>query len=157
LSLTLYTRLFPLRPCHTSPSATSGPNSTRKSGQKPREFEALPENRIAVSATLDIPHPLLAGNRNIGIRDKRKAFEKLIRDRLVEAQAIHDQELENVRADFAAAAIGLLTPIVLEAEAAQRLPQLRKQLLEQSLHLTKTAIRQLNAYLKRDANPLRRQ
>ncbi len=91
------------------------------------------------------------------IRDKRTAFEKLIRDQLVQAQATHDQELESARADFSAAALGLLTPIALEAEAAQRLPRLRKQLLEQSLHRTKTSIRQLNVYLKRDANTLSRQ
>jgi hypothetical protein len=87
------------------------------------------------------------------IRNKRRAFEKLIRDRLLEAKAQQDNQLEKIRNDFAAAAYNLLTPIVLEAEAAQRLPRLRNPLVDQALARTNASIKQLTAQLEATVVP----
>lgn len=82
------------------------------------------------------------------IRDKRRAFEKLVRDRLTDAQTRHNAELERIRADFRAAANNLLTPIALEAEAAQQLPRLRQGLLNKAIDRANASFASLRTQLR---------
>lgn len=59
------------------------------------------------------------------IRDKRRAFEEELRKRLKEAENAYIGQLEQVAVAFHESARQVLTPILLEAEAAGRVQQMR--------------------------------
>ena len=64
------------------------------------------------------------------IRDKRQAIEGLLRSRLLEAFASFSGQLDQLQADFAQAERALLQPVLLNAQAASRLPGLQQALAE---------------------------
>lgn len=70
------------------------------------------------------------------IGHKRLAFEKTLRDQLLQAQASFNGQLDAVANDFQKSAVQMIQPIMLEAEAADRLASLQvkmaKRLIEQS-------------------------
>ncbi len=70
------------------------------------------------------------------IGHKREAFEKALREQLLLAQATYNLQLEAVAMDFQKSAVQMIQPIMLEAEAADRLAGLQvkmaKRLIDQS-------------------------
>lgn len=70
------------------------------------------------------------------ISHKRAAFEKTLRDQLLQAQAAFNLQLDGVALDFQKTAVQMIQPIMLEAEAADCLAGLQvkmaKRLMDQS-------------------------
>ena len=82
------------------------------------------------------------------IRDKRKAIEKLVRSRLIEAFSSFSSQLDQLQADFAQSAATLLQPVLLNAQAAHRLPDLQKTLADQVIGQSRRMIRQVQLELQ---------
>ena len=70
------------------------------------------------------------------IRHKREMFEGKLREQLVLAQTSFNLQLDQVALDFQKSAVQMIQPIMLEAEAADRLAGLQvkmaKRLIDQS-------------------------
>jgi hypothetical protein len=82
------------------------------------------------------------------IRDKRRAFEEELHTQLRAAEQSFNAQLDVVAAGFRDSAVQLLTPILLEAEAAGRVPGMRQRIAERVITQAQAAIEQLNAELK---------
>ena len=76
------------------------------------------------------------GRKDGEIEHKREAFENVLRQQLLLAQTSFNAQLEAVALDFQQSAVQMIQPIMLEAEAADRLAGLQvrmaKRLIEQS-------------------------
>ncbi|WP_229506710.1 hypothetical protein [Pseudoduganella rivuli] len=77
------------------------------------------------------------------IRDKRRAFEDELRKRLKEAENSYIAQLEQVAVAFHESARQVLTPIVLEAEAAGRVQQMRARIAGKVIAQSQAAVRVL--------------
>ncbi|WP_371869704.1 hypothetical protein [Duganella flavida] len=82
------------------------------------------------------------------IRDKRMAFEAELRKQLVAAEQSFNAQLDQVAEGFRDSAVQLLTPILLEAEAAGRVPGMRQRIADRVITQAQAAIRQLDAELR---------
>lgn len=85
--------------------------------------------------------------KRMEIRDKRVAFEAELRRQLREAELSFNAQLDLVADGFHESALQLLTPILLEAEAASRVPGMRLRIADRVIAQAQTAIRQLQAEL----------
>ncbi|MHA4870986.1 hypothetical protein ACXZ1M_25180 [Duganella sp. PWIR1] len=83
------------------------------------------------------------------IRDKRVAFEEELRKQLQAAEQSFNAQLDQVAEGFRDSALQLLTPILLEAEAAGRVPGMRQRIADRVITQAQAAIRQLDAELQR--------
>jgi hypothetical protein len=81
------------------------------------------------------------------IRDKRRAFEEELRKRLKEAEASFIAQLDQVAQGFHESARQMLTPILLEAEAAGRVQGMRQRIADKVIAQSQAAIRQLETHL----------
>jgi hypothetical protein len=82
------------------------------------------------------------------IRDKRIAFEEELRKQLMAAEQSFNAQLDQVAEGFRDSAVQLLTPILLEAEAAGRVPGMRQRIADRVITQAQAAIRQLDAELR---------
>lgn len=82
------------------------------------------------------------------IRDKRAAFESELRKQLQAAEQSFNDQLTQVAQGFHDSALQLLTPLLLEAEAAGRVPGMRQRIADRVIAQAQTAIRQLDAELR---------
>ncbi|TFW30085.1 hypothetical protein [Duganella callida] len=82
------------------------------------------------------------------IRDKRLAFEEELRKQLQAAEQSFNDQLDQVAQNFRDSAIQFLTPVVLEAEAAARVPGMRQRIADRVITQAQAAIRQLDAELR---------
>ncbi|WP_256077315.1 hypothetical protein [Massilia sp. YIM B04103] len=83
------------------------------------------------------------------IQDKRRAFEEGLRKRLNDADAVFCAQLDRIAASFHESAVQLLTPLLLEAEAAGRVQSMRKRIADKVISQSRAAISQLQADLAR--------
>jgi len=81
------------------------------------------------------------------IRDKRIAFEEELRKQLMAAEQSFNAQLDQVAEGFRDSAVQLLTPILLEAEAAGRVPGMRQRIADRVITQAQAAIRQLDREL----------
>jgi hypothetical protein len=81
------------------------------------------------------------------IRDKRRAFEDELRRRMKEAEEGFIVQLDRIGAAFYESASALLTPLMLEAEAAGRIQAMRKRIADKVIGQAHAAIAQLQAAL----------
>jgi hypothetical protein len=81
------------------------------------------------------------------IRDKRRAFEEELRRRMKEAEERFICQLDRIGAAFYESAAALLTPLMLEAEAAGRIQSMRKRIADKVIHQAQAAIAQLQGAL----------
>lgn len=89
-----------------------------------------------------------SGKRKRGeIRDKRLAFEEELRKQLLAAEQSFNAQLDLVAQGFRDSALQLLTPVLLEAEAAARVPGMRQRIADRVITQAQAAIRQLDAEL----------
>lgn len=76
------------------------------------------------------------GRKDGEIGHKREAFEKALREQLLQAKSSFNLQLEALALDFQKSAVQMIQPIMLEAEAADRLAGLQvkmaKRLIDQS-------------------------
>ncbi|WP_229632215.1 hypothetical protein [Pseudoduganella violaceinigra] len=79
------------------------------------------------------------------IQDRRCAFEDELRKRLQEVQAAFGRQLDRVASSFHESATQLLTPLMLEAEAAGRVQAVRKRIADKVIAQAQHAIAQLRA------------
>ncbi|WP_371867418.1 hypothetical protein [Duganella guangzhouensis] len=79
------------------------------------------------------------------IRDKRIAFEEELRKQLLAAEQSFNAQLDLVAEGFRDSAVQLLTPILLEAEAAGRVPGMRQRIADRVITQAQAAIKQLDA------------
>ena len=79
------------------------------------------------------------------IRDRRRAFEEELRKRLQEVQAAFGRQLDRIAASFHESATQLLTPLMLEAEAAGRVQAMRKRIADKVIGQAQQAIAQLRS------------
>lgn len=79
------------------------------------------------------------------IQDRRRAFEDELRKRLQEVQAAFGRQLDRIAASFHESATQLLTPLMLEAEAAGRVQAMRKRIADKVIAQAQRAIAQLRA------------
>ena len=86
--------------------------------------------------------------KRMEIRDKRVAFEEELRKQLLAAEQSFNTQLDLVAEGFRDSALQLLTPIVLEAEAAGRVPGMRQRIADRVITQAQAAIRQLDAELR---------
>jgi hypothetical protein len=86
--------------------------------------------------------------KRMEIRDKRLTFEEELRKQLLEAEQAFNTQLDQVAEGFRDSALQVLTPIVLEAEAAGRVPGMRQRIADRVITQAQAAIRQLNAELQ---------
>jgi len=77
------------------------------------------------------------------IRDKRRAFEEELRKRLKEAEHSYTAQLEQVAVGFHESARQVLTPILLEAEAAGRVQQMRARIAGKVIAQSQAAVKLL--------------
>jgi hypothetical protein len=77
------------------------------------------------------------------IQDRRRAFEEELRKRLQEVQAAFGRQLDRIAASFHESATQLLTPLMLEAEAAGRVQAVRKRIADKVIAQAQHAIAQL--------------
>ncbi|GAB2837296.1 hypothetical protein GCM10027277_00070 [Pseudoduganella ginsengisoli] len=77
------------------------------------------------------------------IRDKRLVFEEELRKRLKEAENAYTAQLEQVAVAFHESARQVLTPILLEAEAAGRVLQMRARIAGKVIAQSQEAVRLL--------------
>lgn len=85
------------------------------------------------------------------IRDKRRAFEEELRRRMKEAEEAFIVQLDRIGTAFYESASQLLTPLMLEAEAAGRIQGMRKRIADKVIAQSRGAIAQLEAALARAA------
>lgn len=87
-----------------------------------------------------------AARKDEEIRHKRVAFESKLRDELLTAQRSFDSQLDQVALDFQKSAVQMIQPIMLEAEAADKLAGLQikmaKRLIDDS---SRTIVRVMQA------------
>jgi hypothetical protein len=81
------------------------------------------------------------------IRDKRRAFEEELRKRLKTAEDAFTSQMERIGDAFYESARQLLTPVMLEAEAAGRIQAVRKRIADRVIAQSQAAISQLQAAL----------
>lgn len=81
------------------------------------------------------------------IKDKRKAIEQALRARFNEAEASFNSQLDQLASEFHASAEVLLTPIILNAEAAEQVTGMRQRLAERAITRCQSAIKQLTREL----------
>ncbi|WBS05395.1 hypothetical protein OU994_14475 [Pseudoduganella sp. SL102] len=81
------------------------------------------------------------------IRDKRRVFEEELRRRLKEAEQGFVAQLDRIGGAFYESASALLTPLMLEAEAAARIAGVRKRIADKVIAQAQGAIGQLQAAL----------
>ena len=79
------------------------------------------------------------------IQDRRRAFEEELRKRLQDVQAAFGRQLDRIAASFHESATQLLTPLMLEAEAAGRVQAVRKRIADKVIAQAQHAIAQLRA------------
>lgn len=79
------------------------------------------------------------------IQDRRYAFEDELRKRLQEVQAAFGRQLDRIASSFHESATQLLTPLMLEAEAAGRVQAVRKRIADKVIAQAQHAIAQLRA------------
>lgn len=87
--------------------------------------------------------------KRMEIRDKRIAFEDELRKHLREAELSFNAQLDQVADGFHRSALQLLTPILLEAEAAQRVQGMRQRVADRVITQARAAIRQLEAAVRK--------
>jgi hypothetical protein len=81
------------------------------------------------------------------IRDKRRVFEEELRRRLKDAETGFVAQLDRIGAAFYESASALLTPLMLEAEAAGRIQAIRKRVADKVIAQAQGAIGHLQAAL----------
>ncbi|WP_371868936.1 hypothetical protein [Duganella lactea] len=86
--------------------------------------------------------------KRMEIRDKRAAFEAELRKQLLAAEQSFNAQLDLVAEGFRDSAQQILTPIVLEAEAAGRVPGMRQRIADRVITQAQAAIRQLETELR---------
>nr|WP_315251402.1 hypothetical protein [uncultured Duganella sp.] len=86
--------------------------------------------------------------KRLEIRDKRVAFEEELRKQLLAAEQSFNAQLDQVAEGFRDSALQVLTPIVLEAEAAGRVPGMRQRIADRVITEAQAAIRQLETELR---------
>ncbi|UMR28913.1 hypothetical protein MJ904_17600 [Massilia sp. MB5] len=72
-----------------------------------------------------------------------------MRKRLNDADAVFCAQLDRIAASFHESAVQLLTPLLLEAEAAGRVQSMRKRIADKVISQSRAAISQLQADLSR--------
>jgi hypothetical protein len=77
------------------------------------------------------------------IRDKRRAFEEELLKRLKEAELAIGRQLDRISASFHESARQLLTPLLLEAEAAGRVQNMRQRIADKVISQARAHIAQL--------------
>ncbi|CAN7404760.1 hypothetical protein LJR289_002473 [Pseudoduganella sp. LjRoot289] len=82
------------------------------------------------------------------IRDKRRAFEDELRKRLKVAEQSFTGQLDEVAKGFHESARQMLTPILLEAEAAGRVQGMRQRIADKVIAQSQAAIQQLESHLR---------
>jgi hypothetical protein len=87
--------------------------------------------------------------KRMEIRDKREAFETELRKQLHAAEVSFHQQLDMVHDSFHDSALQMLTPIMLEAEAAGRVHGMRQRVADRAIAQAQSAIHQLEAELRR--------
>ena len=83
------------------------------------------------------------------IRDKRAAFEAELRKQLQGAEHTFNAQLDLVAQGFRESAEQMLMPLLLEAEAAGRVPGMRQRIADRVITQAQTAITQLDAELRK--------
>jgi hypothetical protein len=83
------------------------------------------------------------------IRDKRAAFETELRKQLQGAEQTFNAQLDQVALGFRESAEQMLMPLLLEAEAAGRVPGMRQRIADRVIAQAQTAIQQLDAELRK--------
>ena len=83
------------------------------------------------------------------IRDKRTAFEAELRKQLQGAEHTFNAQLDLVAQGFRESAEQMLMPLLLEAEAAGRVPGMRQRIADRVITQAQTAITQLDAELRK--------
>ncbi|NRR34103.1 hypothetical protein HSX11_28395 [Oxalobacteraceae bacterium] len=83
------------------------------------------------------------------IRDKRTAFEEELRRQFEEAELSFHHQLDLVADGFHGSALHLLTPIMLEAEAAGRIQGMRQRVADRVIAQAHSAIRLLEAEISK--------
>ncbi|MET0264469.1 MAG: hypothetical protein ABW202_02550 [Duganella sp.] len=86
------------------------------------------------------------------IRDKRAAFEAELRKQLETAGHTFNAQLDLVAQGFCASAEQMLMPLLLEAEAAGRVPGMRQRIADRVITQAQAAIGQLNTELRNPAS-----
>lgn len=81
------------------------------------------------------------------IRDKRAAFEEELRRQFHQAEIAFHAQLDLVADGFHGSALHLLTPIMLEAEAAGRVQGMRQRVADRVIAQAQAAIKQLDTEL----------
>lgn len=81
------------------------------------------------------------------IQDRRRAFEDEVRKRLQDVQAAFGRQLDRIAASFHESATQLLTPLMLEAEAAGRVQAVRKRIADKVIAQASRAIAELRSAL----------
>ena len=79
------------------------------------------------------------------IRDRRRAFEEELRKRLQEVQGAFGRQLDRIASSFHESATQLLTPLMLEAEAAGRVQAVRKRIADKVISQAQQAIARLRS------------
>jgi hypothetical protein len=79
------------------------------------------------------------------IREKRRAFEEELHKRLKDAEAAIGRQLDRISSSFHESARQLLTPLLLEAEAASRVQNMRKRIADKVIAQARAHIAQLQA------------
>ena len=87
------------------------------------------------------------------VKDKRQAIEAALRDRLSEAEASFNLQLDQLAGEFQTSAESLLTPILLNAEAAERIVGLRQRLADKAITRCQSAIKELTQRLQGEGSP----
>ena len=87
--------------------------------------------------------------KRMEIRDKREAFEEELRKQLHTAELSFNQQLDVVADGFHSSALQLLTPIMLEAEAAGRVHGMRQRVADRAITQAQAAIQQLETEIRR--------
>jgi hypothetical protein len=77
------------------------------------------------------------------IRDKRRAFEEELMKRLKDAELAMGRQLDRIALSFHESARQLLTPLLLEAEAAGRVQNMRKRIADKVIAQARAHIAQL--------------
>lgn len=83
------------------------------------------------------------------IRDKRAAFEAELRKQLQGAEQTFNTQLDQVALGFRESAEQMLMPLLLEAEAAGRVPGMRQRIADRVITQAQAAIQQLDAELRK--------
>jgi hypothetical protein len=81
------------------------------------------------------------------IQDRRRAFEEELRKRLQDVQGAFGRQLDRIASSFHESATQLLTPLMLEAEAAGRVQAVRKRIADKVISQAQQAIARLRTAL----------